>query len=97
MNASFSHTWTDEFGNPYFNNRFGTLVPATSRCSGSYPVEPQRARRCNEFTNWNAKFTGTIDAGWGMRVTPVLKMQSGAPYGRYINVPGARRRSRRTA
>ena len=42
----------------------------------------------HDFTNWSAKFTGTIDAGWGMRVTPVLKMQSGAPYGRFINVAG---------
>ena len=24
-----------------------------------------------------------MDAGWGLRVTPVLKMQSGAPYGRF--------------
>ena len=42
----------------------------------------------HEFTNWNAKITGTVDAGWGLRVTPVLKLQSGAPYGRYVSIPG---------
>ena len=30
------------------------------------------------------KFSGSADAGWGMRLTPVLKVQSGAPYGRVI-------------
>ena len=45
-------------------------------------------RTNNEYTNWSSKVSGTIDAGWGMRVTPVLKMQSGAPYGRYVNIPG---------
>jgi hypothetical protein len=35
-----------------------------------------------------AKFSGTIDAGWGMRVTPVLKTSSGTPYGRYFSVAG---------
>ena len=32
--------------------------------------------------------SGTVDAGWGVNVTPVLKMQSGAPYGRFANIPG---------
>ena len=26
-----------------------------------------------------------MDAGWGLRVTPVVKVQSGAPYGRVIS------------
>ncbi len=82
MNASFSYTWTDEFGNLYFNNRFGTAVNQFS-LFGSYPTNPNE-RTQNEFTNWNAKLSGTVDAGWDVRVTPVLKMQSGSPYGRYF-------------
>ena len=39
----------------------------------------------NEAGLWNAKFSGTVNAGWGLRVTPVLKVQSGAPYGRLIS------------
>jgi hypothetical protein len=86
LNASYSYTWTNEFGNIYFGNRFGTTVSNFS-FFGSFPTNPNE-RLDNEFTNWNAKVTGTVDAGWGLRVTPVLKLQSGAPYGRFINAPG---------
>jgi hypothetical protein len=82
MTASFSHTWSRQFGNLYFNNRFGTTVPNFS-LFGSYPSNPNE-RTQNEYTDWNAKVTGTVDAGWGLRVTPVVKMQSGAPYGRFF-------------
>jgi hypothetical protein len=82
MNASFSHTWTHEFGNLYFNNRFGTIIQNFS-FFGSYPINPNEHLE-HEYTNWNAKLSGTFDAGWGLRVTPVLKVQSGAPYGRFI-------------
>jgi hypothetical protein len=86
MNASFSQTWTHEFHNTYFGNRFASVVQQSS-LFGVYPNNPNEFLE-HEFTNWNAKFSGTIDAGWGLRVTPVLKVQSGAPYGRYINVAG---------
>jgi len=82
MNASFSKTWTNQFGNLYFNNRFGTAV-ANFSLFGSYPSNPNEKTE-NEYTDWNAKLSGTVDAGWGVRVTPVLKMQSGAPYGRFF-------------
>jgi hypothetical protein len=85
MNSSFSYTWTDEFGNNYFNNRIGTAVPGASFSHfGSFPLTPNEPTH-NEYTNWNAKFSGSVDAGWGLRVTPVLKMQSGAPYGRFVS------------
>ncbi|HXG86770.1 MAG TPA: TonB-dependent receptor [Vicinamibacterales bacterium] len=84
LNASFSYSWSEEFGNIYFNNRFGTAVPGGAfSFFGSYPTNPNEQTR-NEFTMWNAKVSGTADAGWGLRVTPVLKMQSGAPYGRFF-------------
>jgi hypothetical protein len=82
MNASFSHTWTHQFGNNYFNNRFGTIVQNFS-LFGSYPSNPNEKTE-NEYTDWNAKVSGTVDAGWGIRFTPVVKMQSGAPYGRFF-------------
>jgi hypothetical protein len=86
MNASFSYTWTEEFGNNYFNNRTGLTVNQFA-FFGSYPTNPNE-RTHNEYTGWNAKLSGTVDAGWGLRVTPVLKSQSGAPYGRVVNVAG---------
>lgn len=86
MNASFSYTWTDEFHNTYFGNRFGSIVQQSS-LFGVYPTNPNEFLH-HEFTNWNAKVSGTVDAGWGVRVTSVLKTQSGAPYGRYVNISG---------
>ena len=84
LNASYSFTWTEEYGNIYYNQRFGTAVPGGSFSHfGSFPQNPNE-QTLNEFTNWAAKVSGTVDAGWGLRVTPVLKMQSGAPYGRTI-------------
>ena len=83
LNASFSYTWTNEFGNNYFNNRFGTAVSNFS-FFGSYPGNPNE-KTLNDFTNWNGKLSGTVDAGWGVRLTPVWKVQSGAPYGRFFN------------
>jgi hypothetical protein len=83
MNASYSYTWTAQYGNLYFNNRFGTAV-ANFSLFGSYPTNPNE-NTFNEYTDWNAKVSGTVDAGWGLRVTPVVKMQSGAPFGRYFS------------
>ena len=51
---------------------------------GSYPTNPNE-RTDNEFDGWNGKLSGTVDAGWGINVTPVWKIQSGAPYGRFFN------------
>jgi hypothetical protein len=82
MNASYSYTWTEEFNRTYFGQAFGTAV-SNSSLNGSFPTNPNE-KTFNEFTNWNAKFSGTIDAGWDLRVTPVVKIQSGAPYGRVV-------------
>ncbi|MGE0813351.1 MAG: carboxypeptidase regulatory-like domain-containing protein [Vicinamibacterales bacterium] len=80
--ASFSYTWTNEFGNNYFSNRFGTAVSNFS-LFGSYPGNPNEKTQ-NDYTNWNGKLSGTVNAGWGVNVTPVWKVQSGAPYGRFF-------------
>lgn len=86
MNASFSYTWTNEFNNSYFSNRFSNTVSQAS-FFGPYGLNPND-RNEHEFTNWNSKLSGTVDAGWGVNITPVLKLQSGAPYGRFANIPG---------
>ncbi len=54
---------------------------------GSYPVNPNEHTH-NEYTSLNAKVSGTVDGGWGLRVTAVLKTQSGVPYGRFVSVQG---------
>ena len=83
MLASYSYTWTEEYNRTYFNNAFATNV-ANFALFGPYPTNPND-RNLNDFTNWNVKLSGTADAGWGLRVTPVLKLQGGAPYGRFIS------------
>jgi hypothetical protein len=86
MTASLSYTWTEEWNRTYFNNVFATPVNQFS-LFGAHGTNPNE-HTFNEFTSWNLKLLGTFDAGWGVRVTPVLKSQSGAPYGRVINIPG---------
>jgi hypothetical protein len=84
LTASLSYTWTEEYSRTYFNNVFATAVSNFS-LFGAYPTNPNE-HTFNEFTNWNLKLHGTFDAGWGVRVTPVLKSQSGAPYGRVVSL-----------
>jgi hypothetical protein len=86
MNASFSYTFTEEWNRTYFNNVFATAVNQFS-LFGAHATNPNE-RTFHDFTNWSLKFSGTVDAGWGLRVTPVLQSQSGAPYGRIVNVAG---------
>ena len=81
--ASYSYVWTNEWNNAYGGNRFATAVSNNS-LFGPYQTNPND-RTDNGFTTWNAKLHGTIDAGWGLKVTPVVKMQSGTPYGRIVN------------
>jgi hypothetical protein len=85
LNASFSYTWTNEFARSYFGNNFATAV-SNFTFFGPFPTNPNE-HTDNEFTNWNAKLNGTFELPWTLRFTPVLKAQSGAPYGAFFNVP----------
>ena len=89
LNASYSYIWTHEFGNNYANNRFGTAISNFS-FFGSFPSTPNEHTE-NEFANWMIKLSGTVDAGWGIRVTPAFKASSGFPYGRTSRSRGAAR------
>ena len=40
-------------------------------------------------TQWSVKATGSYDLPYGIRVSPVLRHQSGANYARAISVPGS--------
>lgn len=83
MTASFSTHWTREFGALYYGQRVGTSAQQFS-FFGSYPNNPND-RTNNTFTNWDFKLFGTFEPAWGLRVTPMLKSQSGAPFGRVVN------------
>ncbi len=66
LNASYSYTWTNEAGNNYFNNRFGGAV-SNFAFFGSSPSNPNE-KTINDFTNWNGKLSGSVDAGWGVSI-----------------------------
>jgi hypothetical protein len=78
MLASYAHTWVKEFANGYFGNtvrQYALAVTPNDRIN--------TADGRHEFTTWQAKLHGTWDTPWwGIKVTPILRHQSGQPYGR---------------
>jgi hypothetical protein len=94
LTASFLYTWIDEFGSSYFGsgaagtataaNNFPTLFSSFAGQVG-YPLTAADLDTHNEFTVWNAKLYGTWEPAWGLRFTPVFKIQQGYPAGRVFN------------
>jgi len=80
---SYSYTKTAEFARTYAGNAFGSATSGNS-LGGGAPNNPND-RTFNEYDNWNIKAYSTIDVGWGVRVTPVIKAQSGQPFGRILS------------
>ncbi len=80
--ASYSYIWTHEYASTYFGQRFGSTAQNFT-FFGNFPNNPNDLTE-NDFTNWNMKIHGTLEPFWGLRFTPVLKVQSGAPYGRVV-------------
>jgi hypothetical protein len=76
--ASFAHTWIKEFENGYFGN---TFRQNDLRVTPNDLINTADGR--NEFTTWQAKLHGTWETPWwNLRMTPILRHQSGQPYGR---------------
>ena len=76
--AGFAHTWNRDHAAGYS----GQVVR-----NNTYPLTPNDLINADEggrhaFTTWTAKAYGTYEAPWGLRVTPVLRHQSGQPFGR---------------
>jgi hypothetical protein len=94
LSASFAYTWTKEYARTYYGNAFGTVGSGASlyggnSAGGAAPNSPND-RDLNDFTTWSFKVFGSYEAGWGVRLTPVLKSQSGQPYGRIVIVSDPR-------
>jgi hypothetical protein len=53
-----------------------------------FPVNPNQPGR-EERTQWNFKATASYDAPWGIRLSPVLRHQSGVNFARTISVPAS--------
>jgi hypothetical protein len=76
--ATFAHTWVREFENAYFGN---TVKQHDLRVTPNDMINTVDGR--HHFTTWQAKLHGTWDAPfWDIKLTPVLRHQSGQPQGR---------------
>jgi hypothetical protein len=76
--ASFSHTWNQAQGNSFFDTSFSQT---------SFPTTPNHLINAGkdgrvEFTDWSVKVHGTVEAPWGVKVTPLLRHQAGQQFGR---------------
>jgi hypothetical protein len=88
MVSSFSITWFDEYGTSYFGSGPGNNVGASGTLFGSFagnsnfPITPNGKADKTKFSQWNFKVHGTYAPGWDVRITPILRIQQGFPYGR---------------
>ena len=88
MVASVIKTWTREFGTSYFGTGAGNNVGSSASLFGglagntAFPITPNGMQDRADFSTWNFKVSGTVEPGYGIRVTPVFKSQQGYPYGR---------------
>jgi hypothetical protein len=78
LGAGFAHTWNGDHASGYsgqsLRNNAYRLTPndlLNAGAGGRY-----------EFSTWTAKVHGTFEAPWQLRITPVLRHQSGQPFGR---------------
>ena len=78
LGAGFAHTWNGDQASGYSGQ---------SLRNNAYPLTPNDLINAGtggryEFTTWTAKAYGTFEGPWQLRITPVLRHQSGQPYGR---------------
>jgi hypothetical protein len=76
--AGFAHTWNSDQASAYFGQQIR---------QNTYPLTPNDLINAGtngryEFRTWSAKIHGTYQAPWEVRITPLLRHQSGQPFGR---------------
>jgi hypothetical protein len=83
--ASFAETWSRSFGSGSTNSSFfGNTVR-----QDWLPITPNDLINTNpdgtmSTKDWQMKFSGTYEAPFGIRVAPLLRVQSGQNFGRTI-------------
>ncbi len=80
LTASFAHSWNRDHEAAYF----GQPVRANE-----YPVTPNDLLHTDAggrhvFRVWSANLLGSWEGPWGVRLTPLLRHQSGQPFGRTV-------------
>ncbi len=76
MTRRYSNRWSASVGGAY------TMISDFPNGFPNSPNEPGLQER----TTWNLKATGSYDAAWGIRLSPVLRHQSGDPYARTVSI-----------
>jgi hypothetical protein len=77
VNASYAYRWNLDNSVNYFGQN---LRVRQDVANPNDKINTEDGRYV--FGLWSAKVNGTIDAKWGLRLTPAIRMQSGQPYGR---------------
>jgi hypothetical protein len=73
-----------------YSNRWSLSAGGAHTWMTDFPNGPQRTPNnpgAEDRTVWNFKLTGSYDAAWGIRLSPVLRHQSGANYARTFVIP----------
>ncbi len=83
LNRRFSNRWSTQIGVGYT-----WLHDYPETVANSFPQTPDRPG-VQDRTTWNFKLTGSYDAPFGIRLSPVLRHQSGINFAREISVPAS--------
>jgi hypothetical protein len=73
-----------------YSDRWSLSAGGAHTWMTDFPNGPQRTPNnpgVEDRTVWNFKLTGSYDAAWGIRLSPVLRHQSGANYARTFVIP----------
>ena len=81
LRGSFTHTWNYDHAATYAgNNARQHALPF----SPNDLINTDREDGAYKFTNWTAKVMSTIEAPYGIKLTPMMRHQSGDQIGRII-------------
>jgi hypothetical protein len=85
MNRRYANRWSGQagFGFTWMNN-----FPNNLNNLNGFPQNPNQPG-AEERTVWNFKASGSYDAAWGIRISPVLRHQSGVNFAREIVLPAS--------
>jgi hypothetical protein len=82
---TFEAAMTKRMGQRWSMQAGGSYTMLKNFPTGSYPQNPNQPG-VQERSTWNFKATGSLDAGWGIRLSPVLRHQSGVNYARTLTI-----------
>lgn len=83
MNKRYGNKWSAQGGGAY--TKLYDFPEGVTASSNQHPSLPGQVDR----SYWSFKLTGSYDAPWGVRISPVLRHQAGPNYARVIAVPSS--------